>query len=238
MESNIDSLIRESEDIIDTINNIEIENKARERYREELNQKLERLREDTQINANDFKVASDAIKILKTISDKSIKDSYEFIAYTVNQVLVRVFGDDRRIKLHEYIHAGQFPQLEIELYTENGVMRSLKMDSGHGLMQVVSIMCILSLIVITNSRRLLVIDEVISGLDERTREIISDIMWNFTKIGFQFITNEHGFIPKGAKVYVIDKENGTGYVKETYIEQYGNYLGTQRYAEEQQEELV
>lgn len=234
---NIDELIRSSENIVSTIDAIEVENRARIKYQDELNKKLEALREDTKLNARDFKIASDAIQILKTISDKSIKDSYEFIAYTVNQVLVRVFGDDRRIKLHEYIHAGQFPQLEIELYTENGVMRSLKMDSGHGLMQVVSIMCILSLIVITNSRRLLVIDEVISGLDERTREIISDIMWNFTKIGFQFITNEHGFIPKGAKVYVIDKEDGTGFVKETYIEQYGNYLGTQRYAEEQEEDL-
>lgn len=234
---NIDELIRSSENIVSTIDAIEVENRARIKYQDELNKKLEALREDTKLNARDFKIASDAIQILKTISDKSIKDSYEFIAYTVNQVLVRVFGDDRRIKLHEYIHAGQFPQLEIELYTENGVMRSLKMDSGHGLMQVVSIMCILSLIVITNSRRLLVIDEVISGLDERTREIISDIMWNFTKIGFQFITNEHGFIPKGAKVYVIDKEDGTGFVKETYIEQYGNYLGTQRYVEEQEEDL-
>ncbi len=99
------------------------------------------------------------------------------------------------------------------------------MDSGHGLMQVVSFMCILSLIVITNSRRLLVIDEVISGLDVKTRIIISDIMWSFTKIGFQFITNEHGFIPKGAKVYVIDKKDSTGYVKDEYIEQNGNYLG-------------
>ena len=234
---NIDELIRSSENIVSTIDAIEVENRARIKYQDELNKKLEALREDTKLNARDFKIASDAIQILKTISDKSIKDSYEFIAYTVNQVLVRVFGDDRRIKLHEYIHAGQFPQLEIELYTENGVMRSLKMDSGHGLMQVVSIMCILSLIVITNSRRLLVIDEVISGLDERTREIISDIMWNFTKIGFQFITNEHGFIPKGAKVYVIDKEDGTGFVKETYIEQYGNYLGTQRFAEEQEAEI-
>lgn len=234
---NIDELIRSSENIVSTIDAIEVENRARIKYQDELNKKLEALREDTKLNARDFKIASDAIQILKTISDKSIKDSYEFIAYTVNQVLVRVFGDDRRIKLHEYIHAGQFPQLEIELYTENGVMRSLKMDSGHGLMQVVSIMCILSLIVITNSRRLLVIDEVISGLDERTREIISDIMWNFTKIGFQFITNEHGFIPKGAKVYVIDKEDGTGFVKETYIEQYGNYLGTQRFVEEQEAEI-
>lgn len=219
------ALIDNADDIVSDIEKFCDENRANKKYREELEEQLKNLREETKLNANDFKIASDAIQILKTISDKNIEDSYEFIAYTVNRVLERVFGDERRIKLHEYMHANQYPQLEIELYTENGILRSLKMDSGHGLMQVVSFMCILSLIVITNSRRLLVIDEVISGLDVKTRMIISDIMWSFTKIGFQFITNEHGFIPKGAKVYVIDKKDSTGYVKDEYIEQYGNYLG-------------
>ena len=106
-----------------------------------------------------------------------------------------------KIRLKEYTRAGQYPQLELELIVENGKVRSLKNDSGHGLMQIISLLCVLSVIVLTGSRRVFVIDEVLSGLSENSRKIVAEILWTFTEIGFQFIVSEHGFIPKGSKVY-------------------------------------
>ena len=100
----------------------------------------------------------------------------------------------------------------------------MKFNSGHGLTQVISLLCILTIIVITKSRRLLVLDEVLSGLSDSAREIIADILWTFTDIGFQFIICEHGFIPKGAKVYEMKNVNDLGSVANTYIEEQGVYL--------------
>ena len=106
----------------------------------------------------------------------------------------------------------------------NGKVRSLKADSGHGLAQVISLLSILSLIVITGSRRILVMDEVISGLSVNNRRIITDILWTFTQIGFQFIVNDHGFIPKGSKVFHLEMQGDVSHIKDTYIEGEGVYL--------------
>ena len=130
----------------------------------------------------------------------------------------------RKIALKEYTRNNQYPQLEIELTVANGKVRSLKADSGHGLAQIVSLLSILSLIVITNSRRLLVMDEVISGLSIHNREIITDILWTFTEIGFQFVVNEHGYVPRGAKVFHLEMVGDVSHIKESYIENRGVYL--------------
>jgi ABC-type uncharacterized transport system ATPase subunit len=117
----------------------------------------------------------------------------------------------------------------------------LKSDSGHGLAQIVSLLSILSLIVITGSRRILVMDEVISGLSVRNRQIVSDILWTFTEIGFQFIVNDHGFVPANSKVYHLEMVGDVSSVKQSYIAKKGVYLqsdGEQPYNyEEQKEEL-
>jgi hypothetical protein len=139
--------------------------------------------------------------------------------------LERIFSEsERRIYLKEYTRGGMYPQLEIELHVENGKIRSLKDDSGHGIMQVISLLCILSLIVITGNRRILVIDETLSGLSAKSRSIIDDILWTFTEIGFQFIISEHGYIPRNAKVYKLKSVGGISSVVDEYIESDGVYL--------------
>lgn len=46
----------------------------------------------------------------------------------------------------------------------------------------------------------------------------------FTDIGFQFVINEHGLIPKGSRVVKLAVSNGVSSVSETYIEESGVYL--------------
>ena len=71
-------------------------------------------------------------------------------------------------------------------------------------------------------------DEILSGLSDSTREIIADIMWTFTDIGFQFVVCEHGFIPKGAYVYELKNVNDTGVIDKQYYEENGVYLITNK----------
>lgn len=203
-----------------------VEQEAHKHNQNALAKRIDELTQTVKITEEEFIICRDAIEVLRQVSDQSVHDSYAFISKSVNMALSRIFPQERRIELREYTK-GNHPQLEIILQVAGGKERSLKLNTGRGLTQIVSFLSILSIIVITKSRKLLVIDEILSGLSARSRRIIADIMWNFTTIGFQFIVNEHGFIPKGAKVYHLVNENDIGAIKNEYIEKNGVFLSTQ-----------
>ena len=212
-------------DLIDRIEKLEAEQYSLKRTKEMLEKQVEDLIAQNKLKSEDLDIVTNAITILKEISDDTVRRSYEFIQDSLNAALERIFRNSvRKIRLKETLLRKQYPQLEIELIVEGGKTRSLKSGSGHGLMQIISLLCTLSLIVITNSRRILVIDEVLSGLSARARMIVDEILWTFTTIGFQFVVNDHGFIPKGSNVYHLEMVNEVSYVKNNYIEKRGVYL--------------
>lgn len=213
------------EQFIGAVNELEVQQMANIKTKEKLLADAEELVKKAELKQEELDVVTNAISILRIVSDNSVKESYEYITESVNAALSRIFTEStRRIRLQESTLKGQYPQLEVILEVGDGIERSLKFNSGHGLTQVISLLCILTIIVITKSRRLLVLDEVLSGLSDSAREIIADILWTFTDIGFQFIICEHGFIPKGAKVYEMKNVNDLGSVANTYIEEQGVYL--------------
>ena len=67
-------------------------------------------------------------------------------------------------------------------------------------------------------------DEVISGLSVHNRKIVDDILWTFTKIGFQFIVNDHGFVVEGSHVYHLEMNGDVSGIKQHYIAKKGVYL--------------
>lgn len=220
LEANANTFLRQ-------VREMEISQMANIKAKEQLEANIIELRDKIKNDDEALDIATNAISILREVSDEAVSEAYRFLEESLNAALARMFQNTtREIKLHEYTRAGQYPQLEIELHVAGGIKRSLKADSGHGLAQIVSLLSILSLIVITNSRRLLIMDEVISGLSIHNREIVNDILWSFTEIGFQFIVNEHGFVPKGSQVYHLEMKGDISSIKESYIEQSGVYLNT------------
>lgn len=210
---------------ISVVNQIEIENVAAEKSKQSLEDTINRLAEQNKNNKEALDIASNAIIILRQVSDEAVSQAYGFLETSLNSALARMFKNTtRKIEIKESIRNNQYPQLELILHVGNGKTRSLKTDSGHGLAQIVSILSILSLIVITGSRRILVMDEVISGLSVHNRKIISDILWSFTEIGFQFIVNDHGFIPEGSHVYHLEMNGDVSSIKQDYIAKNGVYL--------------
>lgn len=210
---------------IDVVNKIEIENAAAERSRQSLEETINKLAEENKNNKEALDIASNAIIILRQVSDEAVSQAYGFLETSLNSALARMFENTtRKIEIKESIRNNQYPQLELVLHVGNNKTRSLKTDSGHGLAQIVSLLSILSLIVITGSRRILVMDEVISGLSVHNRKIVSDILWSFTEIGFQFIVNDHGFIPEGSHVYHLEMNGDVSGVKQDYIATTGVYL--------------
>lgn len=225
MNSSLQDLRTRVSDFINVVSQIEIENAAAERSREQLEATILRLSEENKDNKEALDIASNAIIILRQVSDEAVSQAYGFLETSLNSALARMFENTtRKIEIKESIRNNQYPQLELVLHVGNNKTRSLKTDSGHGLAQIVSLLSILSLIVITGSRRILVMDEVISGLSVHNRKIVSDILWSFTEIGFQFIVNDHGFIPEGSHVYHLEMNGDVSGVKQDYIATTGVYL--------------
>lgn len=203
----------------------EIDNAAAMKSRASLEKAIDDIIERNKENKEALDIATHAIEILRKISDESVSQAYSFLQDSLNEALKKMFaGTTRKIEIHEYTRGGQYPQLELVLHVGSGRTRSLKTDSGHGLAQIVSLLSILSLIVITGSRRILVMDEVLSGLSVHNRQIVSDILWTFTQIGFQFIVNDHGFVIKGSKVYHLEMVGDVSGIKQEYIASKGVYL--------------
>lgn len=224
-QNNIEQLRQRVNSFISVVNQIEIENAAAERSRQSLENTITQLAEENKDNKECLDIATHAIEILRQVSDEAVSQAYGFLETSLNSALERMFENTtRKIEIKESIRNNQYPQLELVLHVGNNKTRSLKTDSGHGLAQIVSLLSILSLIVITGSRRILVMDEVISGLSVHNRKIVSDILWSFTEIGFQFIVNDHGFIPKGSHVYHLEMNGDVSGVKQHYIAESGVYL--------------
>lgn len=219
--------------VVENINQLEINQKAAIKSKDNLEKQLADIIKRKDLSIENLDIAANAVTILRMISDDAVQQSYNFIQDSLNTALERMFEKTtRKIRLKESTFKGQYPQLEIELTVENGLKRSIKSESGHGLMQIVSLLCVLSLIVITGSRRFLVIDEVISGLSGKSRKVVDSILWSFTEIGFQFVVNEHGFVPKGSKVIVLEMESGVSSIVSEYISKDGVYLGGTTYVDE------
>ena len=222
---NIEALKYQAQQFIDVVNKIEIENKAAEKSRDSLEETIKQLAEQNKNNKEALDIASNAILILRQVSDEAVSKAYGFLEKSLNSALARMFTNTtRKIEIKEFTLKNQYPQLQLILHVGNRKTRSLKTDSGHGLAQIVSLLSILSLIVITGSRRILVMDEIISGVSVHNRKVINDILWTFTEIGFQFVVNEHGFIAESSHVYHLEMVGDVSTVKKHYIAKKGVYL--------------
>ena len=169
-----------------------------------------------------------ALIVLNTVKDMNTAQSYAFIEHNLNIALDKVFSNSvRKIKLIEGAYNNKYPELKLELITENGIKRSLKTDSGHGLRQIVSLLCTLCLICVSGARRFLVLDEVLTGLSGESRLAVDDILWAFAGIGFQFVIVEHGFIAHNSHVYELKLDNGISKVTNDYIATTGFYMDRQ-----------
>lgn len=210
-------LSNEAESLIKEIEEIEVRQLAKHESKKQLEDSIKEYQSKLELAGENYQIASSAIEILKSISNNSVQTSYNVMQDNINEALRRIFKDrTRQIELREYTR-GNYPQLEIALHVENGVERSLKYSSGHGIAQVISLLCILSLIVFTGGRRFLVLDEVMSGMSKDTRELFDAVLWDFSTIGFQFLIVEHDYTPKGSYVIHLESRNELSKITKAYM---------------------
>ena len=80
----------------------------------------------------------------------------------------------------------------------------MSIQSGTGLRQIVSVLFVICLIEVRKGRRLLILDERLSGLHSEAKRILSEIIKIFSEGGFQFIFVEYSLNTLG-KLYNVEK---------------------------------
>jgi hypothetical protein len=147
----------------------------------------------------------EAQQLLTTVSDANTTAVLDYITGIINKTLGELFPhDSRRIYLEKTMYQGQHAHINIKLTGTNGKTRDLTLQSGTGLRQVISFLFVLSIIEIRKGRRLLIADELLSGLHPEAKRITTDIIKIFAEEGFQFAFVEYGVNDLG-KVYLVEK---------------------------------
>lgn len=147
----------------------------------------------------------EAQQLLSTISEENSNKVLSYITSIINRALSELFPHDtRRVYLEKTLHANQHAHINVVLETSDGRKRDLTIQSGTGLRQVISFLFVLSLIEIRKGRRLLMMDELLSGLHPEAKSVVKRIMTIFAEEGFQFVMVEYGVNDLG-KIYLVEK---------------------------------
>lgn len=157
-------------------------------------------------------VMLEAQQLLATVSDDNTTAVLDYITSIINKALSEMFPYDvRRVYLEKSLHGGQHAHIKVKVVNSEGKERDLSLQSGTGLRQVISFLFVISLIEIRKGRRLLMMDELLSGLHPEAKRIVTDIMQIFADEGFQFIMVEYGVDSVG-RIYLVEKPDKVGYV--------------------------
>ena len=134
-------------------------------YKQKLNRQIDEAAMKMQEMDEDLADMLEASSLLSAVSDNNTNTVLNFITGVINKALAEIFPyDTRRVFLEHKTHAGQYPHIIVGLETGDGIRRSLTLQSGTGLRQIVSHLFNISLLEVRKSRRLLIMDELLSGL--------------------------------------------------------------------------
>lgn len=156
---------------------------------------------------NRYVVMLEAQQLLATVSDNNTTAVLDYITGIINKTLGELFPhDSRRIYLEKKLYQGQYAHINIKLTGTEGRTRDITLQTGTGLRQVISFLFVLSLIEIRKGRRILLADELLSGLHPEAKRIVMDIVTIFAEEGFQFAFVEYGVNNVG-RIYIVEKPN-------------------------------
>lgn len=174
---------------------------------QEIKHKIDLLAERLKDLNNSYVVMLEAQQLLTTVSDENTRVVLDYITGIINKALGELFPhDSRRIYLEKTMYRGQHAHINIKLTGTNGKTRDLQLQSGTGLRQTISFLFVLSLIEIRKSRRILLADELLSGVHAQAKRILMDVIKIFAEEGFQFIFVEYG-VDNVGRIYIVEKPN-------------------------------
>lgn len=159
-----------------------------------------------------YTIMLEAQALLATVSNDNTTAVLDYITGIINKALSELFPHDvRRVYLEHTLHGGQHAHMKVKVVNSEGKERDLSLQSGTGLRQVISFLFVLSLIEIRKSRRILLMDELLSGLHPEAKRVVMEIVSIFADEGFQFVMVEYGVDDLG-RMYLVEKPDKIGYV--------------------------
>lgn len=170
-----------------------------------LERKVEKRREELKNAQTEYVNLIEAQKLLSTVSDDNTEATLQFVSGVINKALSEIFkSDTRRIYLTKKLYAGSKPHIVVELENGKAEKIDLTVQSGTGLRQIISVLFVICLIEVRKGRRLVILDERLSGLHKEAKRILSEIIKIFAEGGFQFIFVEYSLNTLG-KLYSVEK---------------------------------
>jgi predicted ATPase len=171
----------------------------------QLQERIDKLVADIGDMNKQYVVMLEAQQLLSTVSNNNTNAVLDYITGVINKALSELFPyDTRRIYLEKSLHAGQKAHIKVKVETSDGKERDLTLQSGTGLRQIISFLFVISLIEIRKGRRILLMDELLSGLHPEAKRVVMDIVQIFAEEGFQFVMVEYGVDDVG-KIYLVEK---------------------------------
>lgn len=132
-------------------------------------------------------------RLLSSINEENTVRTLEYITGVINKALAQIFqSDGRRIHLEKSLYRNRYAHVNIKLTTDRGYSRDLSLQTGQGVKEVISFLFVVCLIAVRGGRRLLLMDELLSGLHLESKQVIAELMRVFCEEGFQFIMIEYG----------------------------------------------
>ena len=124
-----------------------------------------------------------AQQLLASVSDSNTNAILDYITGIINKTLSEVFPyDTPRIFLEKKMFNNQHAHIVVKLLNSEGRERDIILQCGAGLRQVVSFLFVVSLIEIRKGRRILLMDELLSGLHSHAKRIILDIINSYFRM--------------------------------------------------------
>lgn len=135
----------------------------------------------------------DSQKVLSSISEENTQRTLEYITKVINKSLAEIFqGQGRQVELSRTLYRDRYAHITVVLRTANGGTRDLDLQTGQGVKEVISFLFTVCLIAVRGGRRLLIMDELLSGLHAEAKQAVSHMIGVFCEEGFQFVMVEYG----------------------------------------------
>lgn len=188
--------------------------KRKEQLEQEIRSLVQSLTDTTQLCSDHV----EAQRLLASIEEKNTADTLAFVTNIINKALTQIFqGDGRKVTLSKDFYQGRYAHINVQLQTKGGAVRDLDLQTGQGVKEVIAFLFTVCLIAVSGSRRLLIMDELLSGLHPKAKTVIFELMGFFVDDGFQFLMVEYSADNyqgnSFGKIYQVIPEDGVSRVE-------------------------